>query len=163
MKLQLKKVYIFSTKVTAAGDEIGWDFVTMVMKTKTFFTAFCTETSKKYSTNSINAPNFMSANTFVKRFFGWLAHMKIDFRKEINPWCGHDPQYLACDGTHIGVNIKHMHLDRPVIFPDKDCEPLQALHRRKDRNIIPDDETRKHLWYICEQVLPKAKTKQDTT
>ena len=71
----------------------------------------------------------MSANTFVKWFFGWLAHMKIDFRKEIDPWCGHDPEYLACDGTHIGVNIRHMHLDRPVIFPDKDGEPLQALHR----------------------------------
>ena len=83
--------------------------------------------------------------------------MKIDFRKEINPWCGHDLEYLACDGTHIGVNIKHMHLDRPVIFPDKDGEPLQALHRRKDRNIIPDDETRIHLHYICDKFLQKLK------
>ena len=45
--------------------------------------------------------------------------MKIDFRKEIDLWCGHDPEYLACDGTHIGVNIKHMYLDKPVIMPDK--------------------------------------------
>ena len=90
-----EKGIFFSTKVTAAGDEIGSDFVSMVMKTKTSFTAFCTEMSRKYSTNSINVPKFMSANTFVKWFFGWLAHMKIDFRKEIDPWCGHDPEYLA--------------------------------------------------------------------
>ena len=48
--------------------------------------------------------------------------MKIDFRKEIDRWYGHDSEYLACDATHIAVNIKHMHLDRPVIFPDKDSE-----------------------------------------
>ena len=147
----------FSTKVTAAGDEIGWDFVSSVMRTKTSFTAFCTEMTRKYSTNSINAPHFMSPNTFVKWFFGWLAHMKIDFRKEIDPWCGHDPEYLACDGTHIGVNIKHMQLDRPVIFPDKDGEPLQSLHRRKDRNIIPEDQSRIHLRYICDKFLNKLK------
>ena len=34
-----EKGTFFSTKVTAAGDEIGWDFVTMVMKTKASFTA----------------------------------------------------------------------------------------------------------------------------
>ena len=64
------KGIFFSTKVTAVGapNEIGWDFVCMVMKTKTSFTAFCTEMSSKYSMNFINAPNFMSANTFVKWF-----------------------------------------------------------------------------------------------
>ena len=133
-----EKGIFFSTKVTAAGDEIGWDFVSMVMKMKTSFTAFCTEMSRKYSTNSVNAPHFMSPNTFVKWFFGWLAHMKIDFRKEVDPWCGHDPEYLACDGTHIGVSIKHMYLHKPVIMPDEDGEPLQSVHRRKNRNIIPD-------------------------
>ena len=79
------------------------------------------------------------------------------FRKEIDPWCGHDLEYLACYGMHIGVNIKHMHLDRPVIFPDKDGEPLQALHRRKDRSIIPDDETRIYLHYICDKFFQKLK------
>ena len=119
-----EKGIFFSTKITAAGDEIGWDFVSMARKTKTSFTAFCTEMSRKYSTNSINAPSFMSPNTFVKWFFGWLGQMKIDFRKEINPWCGHDLEYLGCDGTHIGVNIKHMDLHKPVIMPDKEGEPL---------------------------------------
>ena len=84
--------------------------------------------------------------------------MKIDFRKEIDPWCGHDPEYLACDGMHISVNIKHMHLDRPLIFPDKDGKPLQALHKRKDRNIIPNDETRIHLCYICDKFFQKLKS-----
>ena len=65
-----KKGIFFSTKVTVVGDEIDWDFMSMVMKTKTSFTAFYTEMSRKYSTNSINVPNFMSANTFVNGSLG---------------------------------------------------------------------------------------------
>ena len=66
----VEKGIFFSTKVTAAGDETGWDFVSMVMKTKTSFTAFCIEVLRKYSMNSINVPNFMSANTLSSGSLG---------------------------------------------------------------------------------------------
>lgn len=146
----------FYTNFTCAGDEVGWDFVSLVMKTKTSFTAYTNEMTRRYQTNRINAPKFMSPNTFVNWFFGWLSAMKIDFRKEIDPWCGHDPKILACDGTHIGVNIKHMQLNKAVILPDNDQE-YQAQHRRKDRSIIHDDEARKHLRYMASKWMNKVK------
>ena len=44
----------------------------------------------------------MSPNTFIC-FFGWLAEFKVDFRKEVDPWCGYNPEIMTCDGTHVGV------------------------------------------------------------
>ena len=146
----------FYSNLTCAGDEIGWDFVSLVEKTKTSFTAYCTEMTRRYQTNKVNAPKFMSGNTFVNWFFSWLSAMKIDFRKEIDPWCGHDPKVLACDGTHIGVNIKNMLLDKPVIMPDTK-EVLNAKHRRKQRAIIEENESRIHLRYLSNKELNKLK------
>ena len=40
--------------------------------------------TRKYQTNNPLSPGFMSINTFLKWFFGWMSNMKIDFRKE-NP------------------------------------------------------------------------------
>ena len=89
----------FSTGMTCAGDEIGWDFVQSVLKFKTSFSGYCTEMTRRYITAMDNAPHFMSPNTFINWFFAWLASMKIDFKQHINPQCGHDPPMLACDGT----------------------------------------------------------------
>ena len=44
-----------------------------------------------------------------------------------------------------------------MIMPDKGGEPLQSVHRRKNRNIIPDDESRIHLHYICDKFFHKLK------
>ena len=39
----------------------------------------------------------------------WMdVQYEMDFRKEIDPECGYHPKILACDGTHIGVSIKHL-------------------------------------------------------
>ena len=76
--------------------------------------------TRKYQTNNPMSPNFMSINTFLKWFFGWMSNMKLDFRKEIDPVCGYHPKILTCDGTHIGVSIKHLHLDKPITQPDTD-------------------------------------------
>ena len=46
-----------------------------------------------------------------------------------------------------------MYLHKPVIMPDEDGEPLHSVHRRKNRNIIPDDESSIHLCYICDKFL----------
>ena len=71
--------------------------------------------------------NFMSPNTFIGWFFGWLSAFKIDFRKHIDPWCGYKPEILACDGTHIGVSLKHLDLNESVTSPDTE-EVLVAKH-----------------------------------
>ena len=86
-----KGIFFYSNK-TFAGDKIGWDFVSIVQKTKVSFTRFCTEMIHHYKTNSINCANFMSPNTFLKWFFPWISAFKIDFRKHIDPWCEHTPK-----------------------------------------------------------------------
>ena len=108
----------FSTTVTCTGDEIGWDFITDVLKKRTSFSAFCAEMSIKYHTNNPMAASFMSTNTFISYFFGWLSNMRIDLRKEVDPECGYKPQILACDGTHIGVSMKHMKIENPITKND---------------------------------------------
>ena len=62
--------------------------------------------STKYETGHSSMYPFLSGNTFISYFFCWLAAMKIDFRKEMDPKCGYDPQILACDGTHISVLLQ---------------------------------------------------------
>ena len=140
--------------MTCAGDEIGWDFVQSVLRFKTSFSGYCAEMTRRYITAMDNAPHFMSPNTFINWFFAWLASMKIDFRKHIDPQCGHDPPMLACDGTHIGVSIMNMELERTVTGIDLDKE-IKPKHKRLDRLLICDKTTRKHLRYMCNKKLSK--------
>jgi hypothetical protein len=83
----------------------------------------------RYQTTDCRSAKFVSINTFVKVLFSWLVSFKIDFRKEIDPKCGYDPKLLACDGTHIGVSVKHLRLDHPVTAPD-DPTVKDPLHKR---------------------------------
>ena len=62
----------------------------------------------------------MAVKTFIGWFFGWLSAFKIDFQKEIDPFCGYNPRVLACDGKHIGVSLRHLKLEKPVRKPDKE-------------------------------------------
>ena len=98
----------FYTKATCAGDEIGWDFINAVKTSKISFTGFCSQMTRIYQTTHSGSKPFMSHKTFISWFFGWLSAFKIDFRKEIDPYCGYDPKILACDGTHIGVSLRHL-------------------------------------------------------
>ena len=111
-----KCIFLKST-FTAAGDEIGWDFVEAVRKTRCSFTSLCNEMTRRYQTTNIMAGPFMSPNNFISWFFCWISAFQINFRKERNPWCGSKPPILACDGTHIGVSIRNMKLDMPDL-PD---------------------------------------------
>ena len=91
--------------MTCAGDEIGWDFVSLVKSSKLSFTAFCDEMTRKYKTTNILSAPFMSVKTFVCWLFSWMACMKIDFSKEVDPWCKYQPKLLPGDGTHVGVAL----------------------------------------------------------
>ena len=120
---------VFYTKKTVVADEIAWDFVRSVKNMRTSFRGFCSEMTNKYQSNQSPAYPFLSGNTFVGYFFAWLAAFKIDFRKEIDPKCGYNPEILACDGTHIGVSGKNMNLQNPVTKPEIDVT-LKSMHRR---------------------------------
>ena len=116
--------------------------------------------TRRYRTTNILAGRFMSPNTFIKWFFAWLAAFKIDFRKEVDPWCGHKPETLACDGTHIGVSLRQMNLRNPVTSPDPTLPVLDALHQRYDRVLITDTQMRKHLSYLSRKYLRKLKPEE---
>ena len=119
----------FLSNNACAGDEIGWDFISMVKNSKISFTAYCNEMTRKYHTTSPLSAPFMSTNTFVKWIFAWMGSMKIDFRKEVDPWCKYEPKFLACDGTHVGVSIKHMKLNNPVTTVDDHSIEVTPGHK----------------------------------
>ena len=62
---------------------------------------------------------------------------------------------LACDGTHIGVSLQHMKLDKPVTTADRSDIILPSLHQCNDRALIKDTSRRKHLRYLVKKVLKK--------
>ena len=68
--------------------------------------------------------------------------------------CGYNPKVLACDGTHIGISIKHLHLDKPVTQPDLD-EVKKAKHQRIKRLLIGQKSTREAIHYCCNDILGK--------
>ena len=103
---------------------------------------------------------FMSPNTFVKWFLTWISAFQIDFRKEIDPWCEHNPRILACDGTHIGVATRKMNLAQPVTIADDIDHTSIKKHKWYDRVLVADTNARLHLNYICRKILKKLKPKE---
>ena len=122
----------FISKGICVGDEIGWDFVQDVGTKRTSFKAYCEDMTRKYQANNPMSASFMSINTFPKWLFGWMSNMKLDFRKEIDPVCGYHPKILTCDGTHIGVSIKHLHLDKPITQSDIDKVNKPSIRELKE-------------------------------
>ena len=152
-----EKGIFLKTTQTGAGDEIGWDFIELVRKTKSSFSSYCNELIRRYQTTNIYSGPFMSDNTFISWFFAWLAAFKIDFRKEVDPWCQYKPPILACDGTHIGVSVRNMKLDKPVTMPDIKDGALKPMHKRGNRVILRDAGARRHLKYLSKKYLKKLK------
>ena len=65
----------------------------------------------------MQGPSCLGAHLFLG-FFSWIAAFKIDFQKEVDPWCVYKPRILACDGTHTGVSVRNRKLEKPVTMPD---------------------------------------------
>ena len=163
----------FWSKETALPDEIGWDFVNRVTSSHTSFTAFCTDRTREYrSVHGSSAP-FCSKSTFVKWFFAWAANFCDDFRDSVDPWCRYNPRMLACDGTHIGVSVKHLQVS-PIESPDNPHETVKPLHRRYNRVFLTYQQgledadvrrSRGHLKYVCKKtlsnVLPNEQLSED--
>ena len=132
------------SKNTAAGDEIGYDFMSRVLNSKISFSGFCSEFTRIYQSHFPMSSNFMSKSTFVNWFFSWAASMKIDFRLSIgpngesescDPWCGNQPKYLACDATHIGIKYRNMNI-KTLDAADSEVT-VHVNHRRYDRVFLP--------------------------
>ena len=73
-----EKSIFLKTSFTTAGDEIGWDLVEAVCKTRCSFSSFCNEMTRRYQTTNIMAGPFMSPNNFISCFFvGYLLSRLI--------------------------------------------------------------------------------------
>jgi hypothetical protein len=152
----------FWTKQTAAGDEIGWDFVSRVTLSKISFSAFCTDLTRMYRSLECRSAAFMSKSTFVSWFFSWASRMQIDFRKDVDPWCRPNPKVLAGDGTHIGIAASRLQI-LPIENSEVDVI-VNPQHKRFDRVFLPYSQghsqdhvrqARKHLAYLSNKVLGK--------
>ena len=64
---------------------------------------------------------------------------------------------LACDGTHIGVSVRNMKLEKPVTMPDIKDGALKPMHKRGDRVILQHAGARRHLKYLSKKYLKKLK------
>ncbi|WAR15086.1 hypothetical protein MAR_005191 [Mya arenaria] len=116
---------------TAAGDEIGWEYVSMVMSnTGCTFSGFCQVKDAIYEFRHPNA-KFMDASVFIRWWFSWASNMKIDFRQPCEV-CGFEPKRLCCDGTRVGVGFRHATFEE-ISIPDSSIPVQRTLHRRMDR------------------------------
>ena len=108
-----------------------------------------------YKTTHSNPQPFMAVKTFIGWFFGWLSAFKIDFRKEIDPVCGYNPRVLACDGTHIGVSLRHLKLEKPITKPDTE-DVIPWNHHKPERRVFQKDTVRDHMRYMARRILNRV-------
>ena len=158
----------FYTKDTGAGDEIGWDFVDHVMRSKISFGAYCNIMNDRYRRMNSNSASFMSNKTFIAWWFSWITKFKIDFRKPCK-FCMYQPKYLAADGTKIGIYTKSATV-LPIETPTVDT-PIDPCHRRNNRAFINYSQgdadaqekalSRNHVLYHCKKVLGTLKQSEE--
>ena len=126
---QKNSIHVLS-RDTAAGDEVGWEFVAMVLKSGCTFSSYCQLKNDAYQLRDSRA-KFMDPSVFINWWFSWAANMKIDFRKPCDV-CGFEPKRLCCDGTKVGVGFRHATFEE-INSSDSNNEIETTLHRRMDR------------------------------
>ncbi|KAH3897506.1 hypothetical protein DPMN_021694 [Dreissena polymorpha] len=115
---------------TAAGDEIGWEFVSMVMNSSCTFSSYCQFKNEMYKTRH-NKARFMDQTVFLNFWFSWASNMKIDFRIPCGV-CGYGPKRLCCDGTNVGVGFRNSNYEE-ITETNQALGINNTLHRRMDR------------------------------
>ena len=135
----------FLTPTLGMGEELFWDYHSLFNYGQLSFSRFCTYMTGLYKTTNPNSAPFVSVHTFLELFFSWVVRMGIDFRLEIDPWCGHDPEVLACDGTHIGVSLKLQKLTDPITKPELP-DHLKSIHKIHNRCFLPYPKYDKDLF-----------------
>ena len=69
------------THATAAGYEIGWHFVDLVIRSKCSFKSFCDLMTATYLRANQSSRGFMDQKTFIQWWFSWASHQDIEFRQ----------------------------------------------------------------------------------
>ena len=171
------KYYDFSTEgiflwslETCVGDELFHCFLEARGLHEEFLSSFCKERTNIYRYCDSKSAPFLSEDTFIACFFGWIANWDIDycdiFSKD--PFCGHNPEILACDGVHVGVAVRFLSKSTPITKSEiPEVKPVG--NRRYNRTLLPgtDDATKKKRTYIrnyCKyDILKMEKTTENAT
>lgn len=121
-----------SSKVTAIGYEVAWDFVDLVSRSGMTFSGFVGHKTAEYQNAEPSSDAFLAESSFVKAWFGWASQQHIDFRQG-SSWCGYQPTILACDGTQLGIRAGQLSI-KPIYAPSSSGPPIRPpMDSRLDR------------------------------
>ena len=128
----------FKSSSIAVCDEIMHDFEYRFLdcNIRYNFSAYVDEMNFSYQSQGATCNTFMSKSSFVDTFFCWLSAKGIDFRNHIDPFCGHNPDMLACDGTHIGPALRNLSMT-PIETADESKGNVIVESKRYGRTFIP--------------------------
>ena len=145
-----------------AGYEVGWHFVNSMRNVKCDFEGFCKQMTCTYQQISSNSA-FMSPGEFIRWFFSWASHQKLEFRQQCIG-CGSDPKALV--GYSVRIDTKTSSQNSSPFEEFKGERLLYSKHGKLDRCFLPDkneedpkitQEARLHLQWLCKGVLGKER------
>lgn len=155
-------IFVWS-KDTLIADEIFHSYFACRGKREIHFSSFVNEMTLGYTDLCENSAPFISVGLFTSCVMSWIINQNIDYRSKdaICPFCGHNPEVLACDGVKVGVNLKYLtHLQRISAAEKNEIKPY--LHRRNDRILVSGEGKRipylrKFLLEYCRNVIRLGK------
>ena len=158
-------IFVWS-KETCIGDEVFCQFFSGRGKRAIYFNTYCHEMTEAYRDSNINSSKFLHHQTFISCMMSWIINQGIDYRSidAICPFCGHNPEVLACDGVSVGVNLKRLtRLEDITSSEKKEVKPF--VHRRNTRILFSgtkerDKAERKYVLGFCDHILDTVKTKK---
>ena len=157
-------IFVWS-KGTCVADEVFTQFFACRGNREMHFSSYVSEMTQNYKENYIGSADFLSVNTFTSCVMSWIVNLDIDFRGKdaICPFCGHNPEILACDGVAVGVSLKYLAELKSISAPEKpEVKPM--LHRRFTRTLVRGTgktmaHLRKFLHSFCKSILNIGKNK----
>lgn len=139
-------IFVWSKNICVA-DEVFHSFFACRGKREIYFSSFVSEMTLAYKDPYEKSAKFLSLQIFISCMMSWIINQGIDYRSKdaICPFCGHNPEALACDGVLVGVDLKYMQKLKNIAVPEKN-ERKDCLHRRNTRILYSGMTPRKtHL------------------
>ena len=158
-------IFVWS-KETCIGDEVFCQFYASRGKRAIYFSTYCDEITAAYRQANPESAPFLTDKTFISCMMSWIINQGIDYRSidAICPFCGHNPEVLACDGVTVGVKVKRL-LNLEDITSSEKKEVKNPLHRRNTRILFSGTSSsaktgRKYAMQFCEYILNIGKKKK---
>ena len=121
----------FLSSETAAGDELGWNYLNLVTNSQATLTCFQAITDKKHK-GLVSSVSFGSRRTKTEWLFSWMCDFGIDFQQEC-VICGENPKVLAGDGITMDVlfrNVSFQPIESPATQETNDVPDYKRTDRQ---------------------------------